>query len=279
MNIEHVALWASNIDKLKDFYLKYFNCKVNNKYENKKKQFSSYFISFENGCRIEIMNRKDIVTTNADEHLGYAHIAISLANKNDVNVLTETLRNDGFIIAGEPRTTGDGYYESVILDPEGNKIELLASGASDVQLATESDLDEILYLQKCCYLSEAEIHQNYNIQPITQNLEETIEDFNKGKILKIVNGGRIIGSVRAYEENGTCFIGKLIVSRFYQHKGLGKLLMFAIEKEYSHLKRYELFTSNKSEKNLFVYTQLGYKVFKEIKQGSLNMVFLEKIIS
>ena len=100
------------------------NC--NEKYVNKKKNFSSYFLSFDDGARIELMHRPDI-----SEHVGnkgvtngLTHIAISAGSKENVDRLTESIRNDGFIVSGKPRKTGDGYYESVILDPEGNLIEI-----------------------------------------------------------------------------------------------------------------------------------------------------------
>ncbi|MDN4164238.1 VOC family protein [Cytophagales bacterium LB-30] len=126
MKLEHVAIWVSDLEAMREFYQKYFNMRSGGKYENLQKGFSSYFLSFENGARIEIMKRNDI--TNAaglkGMSIGLAHIAISVGNKELVDSYTERLRKDGFTIIGEPRTTGDGYYESVILDPEGNQIEI-----------------------------------------------------------------------------------------------------------------------------------------------------------
>lgn len=126
MKIEHLALWVENLEVMKDFYVTYFNLKSNAKYVNDKKGFSSYFLSFEGGARIELMHRPDIPSNTDGKGLknGLAHFAVSLGSKNKVDQLTEVLRNDGFEIIGEPRTTGDGYYESVISDPEGNHIEL-----------------------------------------------------------------------------------------------------------------------------------------------------------
>jgi len=123
MKIEHVALWAKDIDALKDFYIKYFEAKSNDKYLNIKTGFSSYFLKFDQDARLEIMNRKDL-EERLEHQIGYAHIAFSLGSKERVVNLTERLRQDGYTILSEPRTTGDGYFESVILDPEGNKIEL-----------------------------------------------------------------------------------------------------------------------------------------------------------
>jgi lactoylglutathione lyase len=124
--IEHVALWVKHLDKMRDFYLKYFNVYAGEKYTNLKKSYSSYFISFSDGCRLELMHRPDILDLPSEEaaYGGWAHIAISLGSKEKVLDLTEKLRKDGFTVKGEPRYTGDGYFESVILDPENNPIEL-----------------------------------------------------------------------------------------------------------------------------------------------------------
>lgn len=127
MYIDHIAIWTNNLERLKDFYLRYFNCKASDKYENIKKQFSSYFLSFQDGARIEIMKRYDINEISIKEMLGLAHFAIVVGSKEEVDGLTKTLEQSGIIIDSYPRTTGDGYYESVILDPDNNKIELVAS--------------------------------------------------------------------------------------------------------------------------------------------------------
>lgn len=127
MKIEHVAIWADDLEKMRLFYMKYFDAVCSDKYTNDKKGFSSYFLSFgESKTRLEIMNRPDI--KNEPDRRGFmkgiAHIAISVGGKDLVNSLTEQLRTDKYIIAGEPRTTGDGYFESVVLDPEGNYVEI-----------------------------------------------------------------------------------------------------------------------------------------------------------
>lgn len=126
MKIEHIAIWVSDLEKTRDFYVNYFGGTSNELYYNPKKNFSSYFISFDEGCRLELMYRPDITNTMNGEGLGITHFAISVYSKSKVDELTEKLRTDGYAIAGEPRTTGDGYYESVILDPEGNRVEITA---------------------------------------------------------------------------------------------------------------------------------------------------------
>jgi lactoylglutathione lyase len=127
MKIEHLAIWVDDLEKMRQFYSTYFNAVSNEKYTNAKKGFTSYFLTFGgNGARLELMNRTDIFNepTKRGFMKGIAHFAISVGSKDAVNNLTERLRADKYIIESEPRTTGDGYYESVVLDPEGNYVEL-----------------------------------------------------------------------------------------------------------------------------------------------------------
>lgn len=129
MKIEHIAIWTRDLERVRSFYEKYFKALAGNKYFNPKKNFQSYFLSFESGCRLEIMQMPGIPdsTNNVNEQFsGIIHFAIEVGSKMIVDSLTEQLRRDGFQIVGEPRTTGDGYYESVVLDPEGNRIEITA---------------------------------------------------------------------------------------------------------------------------------------------------------
>lgn len=123
--IDHIAIWVEDLEKMREFYCKYFDGVSNQKYENRVKGFESYFISFDDTTRIELMKRKDIEERINKEILGLAHLAFKMGSKEKVNELTEIFRKDGYEIIGEPRTTGDGYYESIILDPEGNRIELV----------------------------------------------------------------------------------------------------------------------------------------------------------
>ncbi|MCU0470347.1 MAG: VOC family protein [Arcicella sp.] len=127
MMIEHVAIWTHQLENLREFYVKYFQAQSNEKYVNPKKEFSSYFLSFETGCRLELMQMPTVPNSQNDvyqQFTGFVHLAFSVGSKEKVDLLTERLRNDGFEIVGEPRTTGDGYYESVVLDPDKNRIEI-----------------------------------------------------------------------------------------------------------------------------------------------------------
>jgi lactoylglutathione lyase len=127
MKIEHIALWTNDLERLKDFYVQYFGATAGNRYHNFTKNFTSYFLSFETGCRLEIMQMPGIPQSQNDlyrQATGLIHFAIATGSKQTVDTLTDRLRHDGYEIVGEPRTTGDGYYESVVLDPDGNRIEI-----------------------------------------------------------------------------------------------------------------------------------------------------------
>ena len=127
MKIEHLAIWVKDLEGMKQFYETYFHATVGQKYSNPKKHFESYFLSFSEGYRLELMNRPTIPNNINDllkEYTGIIHFAISVGSKEKVDTLTERLRRDGYPIVGEPRWTGYGYYESVVFDPEKNRIEI-----------------------------------------------------------------------------------------------------------------------------------------------------------
>ncbi len=126
MKIEHIAIWTEDIEIMREFYVKYFGLVSNNKYHNPNKNFRSYFLSFGEGrTRIELMVMPGKKEPEDRYNLkGIAHFAISLGSKKAVLQLTEQLRTDGYTVLSEPRTTGDGYFESAIADPEGNYVEL-----------------------------------------------------------------------------------------------------------------------------------------------------------
>lgn len=127
MKIEHLAIWVENLEAMKSFYESYFGAQAGDKYRNDTKNFESYFLSFDTGCRLELMHRPNIPANLNDllkEYIGLIHFAISVGSKEQVDHLTEELRAAGYQVVGEPRTTGDGYYESVVLDPESNRIEI-----------------------------------------------------------------------------------------------------------------------------------------------------------
>ncbi len=125
MRIEHIAMYVKDLEKARDFFVTYFGGKSNDGYHNVKTGFRSYFISFDNGARLEIMTKPGM-SDDAKEMpaAGYAHIAFSAGSKEQVDILTERLKLDGYEVISGPRTTGDGYYESCIVGMEGNQIEI-----------------------------------------------------------------------------------------------------------------------------------------------------------
>ena len=125
-------------------------------------------------------------------------------------------------------------------------------------------------LQKLAYRSEAEIYNDFSIPPLLQTIEDIKSEYADKTFLKAVDSGRIIGSVRSNVDNNVCYIGKLIVHPDYQNKGIGTALMNSIEDYFNGCKRYELFTGQKSVKNIYLYKKLGYKVFKEENIRKLN---------
>ena len=123
MKIEHVAMYVNDLETTKDFFVKYLGGRANEIYHNKKTDLRSYFISFEDGARLEIMNKPQMEDANKYfNRTGYIHLAFSVGSKEKVDGLTDLLRNDGYEVLSGPRTTGDGYYESCILGIEGNQI-------------------------------------------------------------------------------------------------------------------------------------------------------------
>lgn len=125
MKIEHIALYVQDLEGAKDFFVKYFDASPNDKYHNPKTGFSSYFLTFDDGARLEIMYLSEIQESeNTHARIGYIHIAFSVGSREKVDALTNRFREDGYRILSGPRTTGDGYYESCILGFEGNQIEI-----------------------------------------------------------------------------------------------------------------------------------------------------------
>ncbi len=127
MKIEHIAIWTRDIERLKMFYEKYFNATSNAKYINVGKQFESYFLSFPSGARLELMYSPKVEKLHNGiniQRVGYVHLAFSVGSKEQVDDLTSQLQNDGYQIVDGPRYTGDGYYETSMLDPDGNLIEV-----------------------------------------------------------------------------------------------------------------------------------------------------------
>lgn len=124
MNITHVAVYVRDLEKSKDFYTRFFEGTSNEKYENAH-GFSSYFITFSQGAKLELMTHKELVEKEAmDRTTGWSHIAFSVGTKEKVLALTESIVSEGYALLSPPRTTGDGYFESCVSDPDGNRVEI-----------------------------------------------------------------------------------------------------------------------------------------------------------
>ena len=126
MKISHVAMYVSDLERTKEFYKKYFGAVANDKYMNANTGLQTYFLSFDNDVRLEIMARPNCIEAEQSLiRIGFIHLAFSVGGKAEVDRLTELLEKDGYKVISQPRTTGDGYYESCVLDIEGNQIEII----------------------------------------------------------------------------------------------------------------------------------------------------------
>lgn len=125
MKIEHIAMFVNDLEAAKEFFIKYLNAVSDDGYHDITDDFRSYFLSFEDGARLEIMNKPQMEDSDkTPNRTGFIHIAFSLGSKERVDSLTAKLKEDGYTVASGPRTTGDGYYESCVIGIEGNQIEL-----------------------------------------------------------------------------------------------------------------------------------------------------------
>ncbi|MDN8615582.1 VOC family protein [Variovorax ginsengisoli] len=129
MRIEHIALWTQDLERFKRFYVDYFGALAGSGYVNRAKGFASCFLSFGDGARIEAMTTTTLnpmVIEPGAQRMGLTHFAVSLGSEEAVDELTQRLKADGYPVLDGPRRTGDGYYESVVLDPDGNRVEITA---------------------------------------------------------------------------------------------------------------------------------------------------------
>ena len=126
VRLEHVGLWVADLDRVAGFYSKYFGAQVGDLYRNERKRFESRFLTFGGGARLEVMTRHDVTQHQPTEQLGLAHVALCIGDEAAVDALAARLQADGVAPDSGPRRTGDGYYECVVRDPEGNRVEITA---------------------------------------------------------------------------------------------------------------------------------------------------------
>lgn len=127
MGLEHIAIYVKNLERAKEFYVNYFGVTPDKKYVNPKTNLETYFLGFEDGARLELMTRPNLKDSTADAfRTGLIHIAFKLGSAEKVDALTKRMERDGYKVVSQPRTTGDGYYESCVADPEGNFVEIIA---------------------------------------------------------------------------------------------------------------------------------------------------------
>jgi ribosomal protein S18 acetylase RimI-like enzyme len=147
----------------------------------------------------------------------------------------------------------------------------------DIRDALESDAAKILEIQKLAFHGQGMLYNDLALPPLVQTLEELVRDFRTHAFLKAFSDGKIVGSVRGRIESGTCLISRLIVHPDHQNRGIGKKLMHAIENKFSSASRYELFTGDKSVKNLVLYGKLGYQEFgRKSQSAAVTLICLEK---
>jgi len=183
--------------------------------------------------------------------------------------------------AARPESIIDGVITSLqVLENKYKKLREMSAGVEKVTISLSNikEVQDILALQKLAYQSEAEIYNDYSLAPLTQTLEELKDDFGKKIFLKAVMNRQIVGSVRAYFKDDSCYISRLVVNPLYQNLGIGRKLLDRIERYFPAAKRYEVFTWHDSKRNIYFYKKNGYKMFKREKlTESRDNVFLERI--
>jgi len=182
--------------------------------------------------------------------------------------------------AARPESIIDGVIRSLgVLNEKRRRLRDMADGLKHlhIEIAAVVDAAEILALQKMAYQSEAEIYGDTSLTPLRQTLDELKGDFNTQVFFKAVMEDNVVGSVRGYMQDQTCHIRRLIVNPLYQNLGIGKKLMMTVERHFLEAKDYDVFTGDKSKRNIFFYKKLGYKPFKYEKVSEKRQrVFMRK---
>ncbi len=242
MQLTHIALWTNHLERLRDFYVKYFNGKSNEKYVNSKKGFASYFVSFESGAALEIMQRQDITEAYDKDHIGLAHLAFHADTKEQVDQIIERFRMDGYTIAGETRISGDGYYEGVIRDPDGNIVEIVVGGEPEIQAALFPPYELLL---------EAD--------PDREKVEAYLKD-SDCFIATVRNSVAGVIVVRK-EEGGKAEIMNLAVADIFRRRGIARKLLRHVSNKWAPAQDVELLricTGTSAAGPMMLYQQEGF---------------------
>lgn len=242
MQLTHVAIWTNRLERLRSFYVTYFGGKSNEKYTNPKKGFSSYFVSFEGGSSLEIMQREDITEVYTDHHIGLAHIAFLVASREEVHRKIEQLRSAGYTISGEPRLTGDGYYEGAVLDPDGTPVEIVAYGEVDISRALFYPYDLLLE-------ADPEREKVDAYLPLSDCYVATA-------------GNHIVGVIVVQKTGeGTAEIRNLAVSETFRRRGIARKLLRYVAGRWApehRITRLKICTGTSAAGPMQLYQQEGY---------------------
>lgn len=243
MHLTHIALWTNDMERLRDFYVWYFEGKSNEKYVNPKKGFASYFVSFEEGPSLEIMQRQDVTERYEPEHIGLAHLAFHADTNAQVDRMIGRFRTDGYTIAGETRTSGDGYYEGVVLDPDGNRVEIVANGRAVITKASSYPYELLLEADPDRAKVEAYLPQS-------------------DCFVATVGGDTMAGVVVVCKQGeGLAEVMNLAVADIFRRRGIARQLLHYIidrwAKEHSVI-RLRVCTASSSVAPLMLYQQAGF---------------------
>ncbi len=244
MQLTHVALWTANLERLHDFYVTRFGGRSNEKYENPAKGFASYFISFEGGASLEIMQRTDITGVMPNGCIGLTHIAFHAGSMDNVNEQIERLRAAGFLITGEPRFTGDGYYEGVALDPDGNAVEIVAYREAEIARALFPPYDLLL-------LADPEKEKVDAYLPSSDCFVATLQE----KIVGII--------VVQKQADHTAEIMNIAVAESFQRRGIARKLLRYVTRQWAFEQKIEhliIRTGTSAPGPFMLYQQEGFNL-------------------
>lgn len=240
-------MWTNDLERLRTFYLTYFEGKSNEKYVNSQKGFASYFITFGGGASLEIMQRVDITRSYPKEQIGLAHIAFYAGSKDKVNERVEKFRNDGYTVYSEPRFTGDGYYEGAILDPDGNIIEIVANREPEIARALFYPYDLLLLAD-----------------PDREKVDAYV--FKSDCFIATMNENAVGVVVVQKQSEATAEIMNIAVAESFQRKGIARKLLRYISDKWAPkngITRLVIRTGTSAPGPFMLYQQEGFDL-KEV---------------